>query len=136
MNHRSAITVTDLDLARLSEVASRYLELGVQAAEALRAGLERANVVAPSTIGRNVVTMNSRVLCRDDSGATRELEIVYPWHANLDAGKISVLARLGCALLGASVGDLVVLSAAGGKSRTWSVEAIHYQPESAGRFDL
>jgi len=49
--------------------------------------------------------MHSRVLYVDEnSGIRREIELVYPDEANPAAGQISVLAPVGSALLGLTVG--------------------------------
>jgi regulator of nucleoside diphosphate kinase len=60
---------------------------------------------------------------------------VYPDDADVNDGKLSVLAPLGTALLGASVGDVVEFRTPGGVRRL-KVERILYQPEAAGDFHL
>lgn len=131
MKTTSPITITDSDIQRLSSVVAAFSERDDHAANALQVELDRANVVASAAVSPAVVTMNSRMILRDERGEAREASLVYPWHANADAGKISVLAPLGCALLGASAGDRVdVLTKRGVK--TWFVESIRYQPEAAG----
>lgn len=135
MKHHASITITQQDIGRLAALISHYEEIDDAAAAALQAELDRANVVAQTGVSPDVVTMNSRVVCRDSSGASREVEIVYPWHADTRAQRISVLAPLGRALLGAAVGDSIEVTA-GGRARTWTVERIDYQPEAAGQLDL
>lgn len=135
MKHPPSITLTQLDIGRLSAMIDLYASVDDEATAALQEELDRAHVVAPTKVSPCVVTMNSRVSCRDESGATRELELVYPWHANVTNGRISVLAPFGRALLGAAVGDSVEVETRG-RLRRWSVEAIHFQPEAAGELDL
>jgi regulator of nucleoside diphosphate kinase len=129
------ITITEQDARRLSSLVSLYGHVETEAVTSLQEELERAVVVAASNVGSSVVTMSSRVVCRDDSGALRELQVVYPRQSDAAAGRISVLAPLGRALLGAAVGDRVEV-VSGGKPRTWSIEAIRYQPEAAGDYHL
>jgi transcription elongation GreA/GreB family factor len=69
--------------------------------------------------------MNSRVLCRDPSGRELELSLVYPWDAG--ANRISVLSVTGASLLGASVKGSLTHG-----SRTLTIAALLYQPETAG----
>lgn len=128
MERIDSITVTDQDMERLANVVSLYRERDELAASALRAELDRADVVAPSEVSPLVVTMNSRVLCRDDAGRFRELTLVYPWHADSDAGKVSVLAPLGRALLGAAVGETIDVGERG-RIRQWWVYALRFQPK-------
>ncbi len=123
--------MTEDDLRMLAEVVTLYGDAETDATEALQQALDRAVVVARDAVAPSVVTMSSRVLCRDDQGATRELQLVYPKEAHAESGRISVLAPFGRALLGAAVGDRIEVIGRG-RSRTWTVEAIHYQPEAAG----
>jgi regulator of nucleoside diphosphate kinase len=129
------ITITEQDARRLSSIVSLYGDVETDAVVSLQEELERAVVVSPSTVGSSVVTMRSRVACRDETGGLREVQVVYPRQANATAGLISVLAPLGRALLGAAVGDRIEVVGAG-KARVWSIEAIRYQPEAAGDYHL
>ena len=76
--------------------------------------------------------MNSRIkFVEDASGKTFELTLVYPQ----DAGKpdsISILAPVGSALLGLSVGQTIDWQASGNRSLRLRVTAIDYQPEASG----
>ncbi|MNZ51137.1 Regulator of nucleoside diphosphate kinase [compost metagenome] len=81
--------------------------------------------------------MNSRVHCREEaSGKDYHLTLVYPKDANADEGKISILAPVGSALLGLSVGAKIDWSLPGGKTLKLELLAVEYQPEAAGDFDL
>jgi len=132
MSASNNITLTEQDAARLSEVILLFSDIDEGATESLQQKLDRARVVKASELASSVVTMNSRVVCRDERGAIRELEVVYPRDANAAEGRISVLAPLGRALLGASVGQQVEVASGGKSVRTWVIEEIRYQPEAAG----
>ena len=57
---------------------------------------------------RDVVAMYSRVIYVDEKlGTRREVELVFPAEANPAAGKISVLAPVGSALLGIAAGRTI-----------------------------
>lgn len=135
MSLSKGITITEQDAQRLAALVSLYRDVESDAVASLQEELERAVVVAPSTVDSSVVTMRSRIVCRDETGAVRELQVVYPRQSDADAGLISVLAPLGRALLGAAVGDRVEV-VGGGKVRTWTIQAIRYQPEAAGDYHL
>jgi regulator of nucleoside diphosphate kinase len=137
MSAPKSITLTDQDARRLSSLVSLYAlrRSETDAVSSLAEELERAVIVPPSSVGSSIVTMSSRIACRDEAGALRELQVVYPRQADASAGRISVLAPLGRALLGAAVGDRVKV-VVGGKARTWRIEAIVYQPEAAGDYHL
>lgn len=94
--------------------------------------LDRANVVEPTEIPPDVVTMNSRVRLTDiDASTTQTITIVFPGMANSDEGKISILAPLGTAILGYRVGSVVEWNVPSGLRRL-RIDAIEYQPEGAG----
>ena len=89
-----------------------------------------AVVVEPTKIPPDVVTMNSRVRFEDlDTG-------VYPKDADVNEGRVSVLAPVGSALLGLSVGQSIQWPLPGEKNRHLRVVSVTYQPEAAGDLDL
>ncbi len=136
MSAAKNITLTEQDVARLSEVILLFSDSDEGATESLQQKLDGAHVVKTSELASSVVTMNSRVVCRDERGAIRELEVVYPRDANAAEGRVSVLAPLGRALLGAAVGQQVEVASGGRSVRTWIIEEIRYQPEAAGDHHL
>ena len=84
-------------------------------AAALQAELDRAEVVGHDEVPAGVVTMNSRVHCREESsGKDYHLTLVYPQDAGAE-GTVSILAPVGSALLGLSVGQHIDWAAPGGK---------------------
>jgi regulator of nucleoside diphosphate kinase len=84
----------------------------------LRVELDRALVVAPGEMPEKVVTMHAAVHVLDlESGQRQELALVSPAEADVKAGRISVLAPLGIALLGYREGDKVEWLMPGGLRR-------------------
>jgi regulator of nucleoside diphosphate kinase len=101
--------------------------------DALREELERAEVVDPGRVPANVVTMNSVVRFVDEeSGRESEIKLVFPGHADVESSRISVLAPVGSALLGLSVGASIDWPLPNGRTRRLRVVALTYQPEAAG----
>jgi regulator of nucleoside diphosphate kinase len=135
----TAHLITDIDRRRLGSMLQRAQRSGVELRDylhALESGLEQANSIEAAEVPDDVVTMNSTVeLCDAASGEEETYTLVYPQHASAAEGRLSVLAPLGTAILGARVGDEVeVVTPSGG--RRVRIERIHFQPESAGQFDL
>jgi len=98
-----SIVVTASDLERLQRVISAQ---GGETADMLDAELERAEVIEPDQVSRDVVIMNSDVVYEDTTtGARRTVRVVYPEDADPNKGWVSVLAPLGSALLGLRVGQ-------------------------------
>lgn len=137
MNGRNVV-INERDFDRLNELvhSPRFRVTHSPMVAMLERELERGEVVAPTSVPKGVVTMNSKVRFRDlGSGERETYTLVYPAEANVDDGKLSVLAPLGAALLGAKAGDVVECCAPGGVRRL-KVERILYQPEAAGDFHL
>lgn len=122
------IPMTEQDVRRLSAVAAVHASADPSGAARLDDILGHVKVMAASEIPRSSVTMNSRVTLQD-TDRDREVSLVYPWDAGTD--RLSILSRLGAALLGAQAGSVV---RSGG--RTLRIEAIPYQPEAAGDHHL
>lgn len=138
MNERK-IFITQLDKDRLEQLievaesfgADKRLDL-----ESLQEELDRAEIVSSKNVPPNVVTMNSRVLLRDtDTSEEMTFTLVFPKHADLKSGLISVLAPVGTAILGYREGDVVEWRVPSGLRRI-SIERILYQPEAEGDFHL
>jgi regulator of nucleoside diphosphate kinase len=134
MSNTPSITITRLDLQRLERLLDSLEDFG-PGAVALQASLDRADVVGHDEVPPGVVTMNSRVHCREESsGKDYHLTLVYPQDAGGD-GKVSILAPVGSALLGLSVGQHIDWSAPGGKVLKLTLLAVEYQPEAAGEYN-
>jgi regulator of nucleoside diphosphate kinase len=124
------IVVTSSDLERLRTLIDTTAG---DRADALDAELLRAEVVDPTQVPPDVVTMNSRVVYVDeDSHETREVTLSYPKDASLEQGRVSVLAPVGAALLGLSVGQEIEWPAPGGKHKRLRILSVPYQPQAAG----
>jgi regulator of nucleoside diphosphate kinase len=97
----------------------------------LYAELDRAIVLDPSQLCPTVVTMYAALSVRDlESGERLQLILVSPAEADVAAGRISVLAPLGTALLGYRTGDVVERSMPGGLRRLLIEQVV--QPSDTG----
>jgi regulator of nucleoside diphosphate kinase len=103
------IYISKIEFHQLASMIDRYSEgRDGAAAERLAAELDRAIVVEPGHVPPDVVRMESQVTFEDArSGAVREVVVVFPHEANASAGRISVLAPIGAALLGLRTGDSI-----------------------------
>lgn len=134
MNTQPHIYITDQDYHRLSALVGQYDN---EAVLQLEEELSRAHIVPQTEIPQGVVTMNSRLRYRDEgTGAEHEASLVYPQDANLDKGAISVLAPVGAALLGLSVGASIDWKMPNGATKKITVTAVLFQPEAEGQFNL
>ena len=99
------LIITDIDRDRLLPVLDQH---DSAASESLDAELHRAVIVKQSAIPADVVTMNTEVVYEDEAtGARRTVRVVYPKDADATAGRVSVLAPIGTALLGLRAGQAI-----------------------------
>ena len=123
--------MTSADLERLDRLLDSASPFHTPGLDALRRELDRAEVVEPHEIPSNVITMNSTARFVDEvSGREYELTLVYPDDTHLTHGTVSVLAPVGSALLGLSVGQSIEWPLPGGRTITLRVLEVTYQPEA------
>ncbi|PTU73721.1 bifunctional GNAT family N-acetyltransferase/nucleoside diphosphate kinase regulator [Pseudomonas mangrovi] len=127
----TGIYITEIDKVRLECLI--VLEQGPAVVE-LEHELERAIVVKPQQVARNVVTMNSRALLQLDDEEI-EVALVYPEDADSSAGKHSVCSDIGAAILGYQEGDAIDWRISD-RTRRIEIRKVLYQPEAAGDFHL
>ena len=135
----TGIYITEPDYERLSGLIDRTRErsnVDREYLNKLEAELDRAEIIDPKDIPADVITMRSRVRLKDlVSGESNTYSLVFPTEADFAEGKISVLAPIGTAILGYSLGDTIEWPVPSGLRRL-KVEEILYQPESAGDREL
>ena len=128
------IMITEVDFDRLNELVQSPRYRAAQTA--LKDELVNSIVVASPDVPKRIVTMRSRVRIRDlEADELQTYTLVYPEEADIDDGKLSILAPLATALLGTRTGQVVEFEAPAGPQRL-RVEKILYQPEAAGDFHL
>lgn len=131
MADSTGIYVTEMDKARLQSLIE--CEEGAAIVE-LEHEIERAIVVDPQHIARDVVTMNSKLILQLDD-EQKEVALVYPQNADERSGKLSVLSDVGTAILGCQEGDAIDWMVTD-RTRRILIEKVIYQPESFGDFHL
>ena len=133
------IQITQFDAFRLITMLEQEVIKGMvtkRDTAKLREELSRAQIVDPQTIPSGVVTMNSTIDLLDlETGEAETFTIVFPENADGYEGKISVLAPIGTAVLGNSIGDILNFEVPLG-TRCLEVKNIVYQPEASGDFHL
>lgn len=129
---QSAITVSRIDMDRIEALLERLPAAEADKLQALRAELDRAEVVEPAAMPPHIVTMNSTVVFEDEAnGEKLTLTLVYPTGAGAP-GTVSILAPVGSALLGLARGQQIDWPMPDGRKRQLKVLEITYQPEASG----
>ena len=119
------IVVSTKDASRLEALlASVGTEAG-GVASGLEIELARAEYREPDDMPGDVVMMGSHVRCIDEStGERHAVTLVYPNDADFAAGRVSILAPVGAALLGLSVGQTIQWPRPGGRTTRLTVAAV------------
>ncbi|WP_437493934.1 nucleoside diphosphate kinase regulator [Sorangium sp. So ce1014] len=137
--HTNPIVITEFDRDRLTRLLEALRErpgADPPTLEALEIELERADVVKQQEVPPDVVTMNSRAQLVDlDTQEALSVTVVFPGSADVNSGRISVLAPMGLALLGCREAEEVEWPTPS-RTRRLRIERVVYQPEASGRFDL
>jgi regulator of nucleoside diphosphate kinase len=101
------IHVARSEMDRLRSVVEQHSE-GRDAAAAERLGAELDRAIVVDVLPPGIVAPGARVRFEDEhTRAMREATLVYPTDAEVSAGRISVLAPIGAALLGLAAGDTI-----------------------------
>jgi|SRR5690554_2402649 regulator of nucleoside diphosphate kinase len=133
------IQVTTYDMNRLFAMAEQMRKRGGEVPatlDLLEEELARCAEVSQDTVPADVVTMNSKVTLKDlTAGKEITCTLVFPEDADSSQNRISILAPLGMAILGYRVGDRIHWKMPSGVHEL-QIEAVHYQPEAAGNYQL
>ncbi len=115
----SPLYISRNDYTQLRLFVDAALRSGAKPAlEKLRAELDRAAIIDPGALPQDIVTMDSRVQFEDlRTGEVEEYTLTFPEKADIAAGRLSILAPVGTALLGFRTGAIVDWPTPGGIRR-------------------
>jgi regulator of nucleoside diphosphate kinase len=128
------IQVTTWDYGRPSAVVDAFQQRGREPLVGLLAAeLDRAELVEPAAVPRDVVTMHLCVTFVDaDTGEVRTATLVYPGEEDSRRGKLAVVTPVGSALLGLRAGTTMAWRTLDGRTKRLSVLEVRHQPEAHG----
>lgn len=104
---KPAIVMTQGDHERLMRLADSIEHRNPETAEELFAELDRARIVADDRLPPDVVRMGSALRFTTETGEDRNVVLVYPDEADISEGRISILSRIGIALVGLKTGQSI-----------------------------
>ncbi|HLS27419.1 MAG TPA: GreA/GreB family elongation factor [Opitutales bacterium] len=136
MNQSKPIFISSDDHSRLVKIINDFARSSKKLPEPLRhlhRELQRAAILDRDILPAGTVSLHSRVQLRDlETDETEEWTLTLPEFANFDERKLSVLAPIGTAILGYSIGDEIEWDTPGG-TRYLRVEKVEHraptQPE-------
>lgn len=102
--------------------------------KALIEELSKAEILEPSAIPPDVITMNSQIKFVDENGDILEYKLVFPEDSDVTNGKISILSPVGYSIIGYRVGSKVMIPTPKGH-RELTVKEVTFQPERSGDFN-
>jgi regulator of nucleoside diphosphate kinase len=117
------IVIRAADEDRLAELANGLLDTRPELGEGLLAELARARLATGDAVPANTVQMGSTVAYEAD-GRRRQVTLVYPAQANIDAGCISVATPIGTALLGLAEGQSIDWTARDGRRQRLTILSV------------
>jgi regulator of nucleoside diphosphate kinase len=124
------IVLGEADHRQLNILAMAGLNHTPDQADDLLYELERARVVADTSIPNDVVRMGSTVQYRTNTGQEPTVTVVYPVDADIAQGRISVMTPVGTALVGLSVGQSITWRSRDGRQQQLTVISVS-QPAAA-----
>jgi len=125
------VTEPDMEcLRKLLKAEKRFDKSGRDDLQNLEAKLDQSQLIAQREVPKEVITLNSKVRLTDlGTGEEMSYTLVLPNKADIDQHKISILAPIGTAMLGYSVGDIFEWKVPGGLRR-FEVKEILHQAEA------
>jgi regulator of nucleoside diphosphate kinase len=115
---KKKLILLDSDVVQLRKLLQLPHRHNLAYISALKQEIDRAEIVPAEKLPSNVITMNSRVLVfEEDTMESAVYILCYPWEANADENKISVLAPVGTAILGYRKGDTIEWTIPAGVSK-------------------
>lgn len=118
----SVIAAADYD--RLTELVATAQSVMPELALYLQQELDRATIAAQ--VDPFIVRMGSEVRFRDrGNDKIHDIQLVYPPESNLAEGRLSVLTRVGSALLGQQAGAVTRYQDAVGRTKSLAILAVH-----------
>lgn len=124
---RPRIRITASDFDRLEQLLDSPAARKLPGAEALREEVERADIIDGEVPAGEFITMGATAtFVEKTTGQKHELALVYPQDADGSAERVSILAPVGSALLGLSVGQTIQWPVRG---RTLELEVLSIRKE-------
>lgn len=125
------IQMIDSEADMLADLAMNAADRAPQVSRLLLGEIERATTHARSAIPGDVVTMGATVEFIDEaSGADRTIQLVYPKHADIAAGRVSILTPIGAGLIGLRTGQSILWPDRSGHERRLTIIKVS-QPAAA-----
>ncbi len=119
---KPALHLTDEDYDIIADLALSIERRFPELSKLLLDEINRAEIHDRDTLPPDVVMIGSEVEFLDvDTGATRQVELVLPGEADIEAGRVSILTSVGAALIGLRTGQSIDWPFPNGRSRVLQI---------------
>lgn len=115
------------DYGKLMAIASSVTGPTAEVADQLIIELDRAKIVAQAKVPEDAVRMGSIVTFTANDAQQRQLQLVYPGEADINAGRVSVLTPIGAALIGLRQGQTIPWSSRDGRDLVLTVVEVRQE---------
>jgi regulator of nucleoside diphosphate kinase len=124
------LVIGDVDHRNLISLAVAMEKRMPEVSEALLEELDRAKVVPQQNVPAHAIRMGSTVRFQTSGAGERQVTLVLPGEADIDAGRISVMTPIGAALIGLSTGQSIRWRARDGREQELTVLAVASEEEA------
>lgn len=122
---RPPLHLIDREADVLAELALRIEHDQPDLAGLLLAEIDRAEIHTAETLPADIVAMNSHVTFLDEgNGSRRTVQLVYPYDADIEAARISILTPVGAGLIGLAKGQSILWPDRDGHERRLRIEEV------------
>jgi len=122
---RPPLHLIDNEADAIANLALQLEHRQPELATLLLAEIDRAEIHDAKDLPTHVVAMNSHVTFVDESsGSRRKIQLVYPQHADIEAGRVSILTPIGAGLIGLAKGQSILWPDRDGHIRRLRIEDV------------
>lgn len=122
---RPSFHLIDREADAITNLALQLEHRQPDLATVLLAEIDRAEIHDAEDLPTHVVAMNSYVTFVDEgNGSRREVQLVYPQHADIEAGRVSILTPIGAGLIGLAKGQSILWPDREGHTRRLRIEDV------------
>ena len=125
------LVIGEIDHRNLISLALAMEKGAPDVSESLLDELDRAKVVPQGKVPAQTVQMGSTVRFETKGAGERQVTLVLPGEADIDAGRISIMTPIGAALIGLSTGQSIHWHARDGREQVLTVLAVEPPEEGA-----
>src|SRR4030043_1580157 len=121
-------------LKRIIDDKDTVADLDEKTVDTLKHDLEHSQLVEPTDVRPNIVTMNSKICLKNIGNGRKQIySLVFPGESATESA-LNVFSCIGTQVLGSTIGTVIKTNPV--EDQYVVIEEILYQPEAAGDYHL